>query len=126
MIIYVILVLALGLLLMAYIFKRPSLAFASLIAWIVLAVETYTLSTGAWDIYYGLFWLCILMIVISGLEGWTLRPKNKDETPEEKYWESDNKWDDYWKRTQSRQNRYDIRKRPRPTKQSDFAKTGKM
>ena len=75
--------LALFLMIAGYHFRRPSIAIASSIAWLIFGYYTRSLSTATWDIYYVFFVLGIALFFISFVEGLILRPKKEDTEPEE-------------------------------------------
>jgi hypothetical protein len=66
------LLLALGLTIPAFIWRKALLAFAGSGAWIIFAVYCYTKSTapatGVWDVYYAVFFLGCGLTLVSALE----------------------------------------------------------
>lgn len=76
-------VFVLGLMLIAFAFKRQGIAFGAIGGWIILGVYAYTQQTGVWDIYYGLWWLSMGMVFVMGLEAWALRSKEEEVEVEE-------------------------------------------
>lgn len=80
--------LALGLLTLAYVVRRPALGFGSAMVWWIGGVHSYTLAVG-FDIYYYLFWACMGLGIVAILEGLSLRPKASDLTQEERAMDKD-------------------------------------
>jgi hypothetical protein len=80
-------VLALTMMISAYIFKRPALAISSGILWLLFGLQSLTLSTVVWDIYYDLFIVGIGLFIMGLVESMAVRPVVKDETPPEDYWD---------------------------------------
>ena len=79
--------LAIVLMIAGYATKRMILAYAACGFWLLAGLQARTVSTisatGVWDIYYGLFFLCIGFIIISALEGMSLRTKVEVKAEEE-------------------------------------------
>lgn len=69
-------VLAAGLMVAAYYLKQRPLAFAAAGGWLFFAVFCYMLSTGPWDIYYGMFFFGMAMLIISALEPALMRQQS--------------------------------------------------
>jgi len=67
-----------------YVFKKPVLAFAGAGGWVIFGVYSYTMSVAAWDIYYGIFFLAMGMVIVCVLEPILMRQK-KDELSDEIY-----------------------------------------
>ena len=67
-----------------YVFKKPVLAFAGAGGWVIFGVYSYTMSVAAWDIYYGIFFLAMGMVIVCVLEPILMRQK-KDELSEDVY-----------------------------------------
>lgn len=117
---------AIGLMALAYCFKRPAMALAASGAWIVAATVAYITSAAAWDSYYGMFWFCILMIVVAAFEA--LYCKEKKQEPEENEREE---WEEYASNLEERRERIDrvrnlSRVRPRrKNRETNYEKTGK-
>lgn len=88
---FVLIFLSLALMTMGYIFRRPAMALAAGIAWLIFGLYSYSLSAATWDIYYGLFWLGLGMLFVCLLEGFILRPKEEQQEPQEDYWR-----DEFW------------------------------
>lgn len=75
---------SIGLMSIAWTFKKPPFAFGAIGGWILLAVFTYGLSAGPWDIYYGMFWFSIGLMIVSALESMTLTNRTEEPPIEEK------------------------------------------
>lgn len=75
---------AVSLMVMAYMFRKHFLAFGAAMGWVLVAVYAYTLSAAAWDVYYGLFWFAIALVIISTLEAMAVREKVEPTEEEEK------------------------------------------
>lgn len=75
---------AVSLMTMAYMFRKHFLAFGAAMGWILVAVYAYTLSAAAWDVYYGLFWFAIALVILSALEAMAVREKAEPAEEEEK------------------------------------------
>ena len=73
---------AISLLIVGYTFKRPAMAFGAGVMWFIASIQAWVSSTAAWDVYYGVFVFGIIMLLVSIIEGWALRPDKKDEPPE--------------------------------------------
>jgi len=58
---------------------RAILSFAAAGMWILMAVTSYVESTAMWDIYYGLFMLCGIMVFACALMASTGREKEEAE-----------------------------------------------
>lgn len=116
---------AVALMATGYMFKRPALALGSSGAWLVMALVSYTISTALWDVFYGLFWFGILMIVVSGFEAFYVKEKPE---PEEIIRQG---WEEFASKMEERRDSIDRvrslrRVRPRRrNRDSDYAKTGK-
>lgn len=67
----------------AYTLKKAALAFGAAIIWIVFTVHCYGMSgysaTGIWDIYYGLVWLGVGMVLLCVLEPAVMKQRNQDK-----------------------------------------------
>jgi len=87
-----------GLMTLAYFFRRPAVAIGAFGSWLVTGLVLYNVSTATYDIYWGLFWLCVLMSIICLLEGFVLRPKLSEQEPEEV---DESEWDRFNKRHES-------------------------
>lgn len=75
--------LCLGLTIGGYTLRRGSLAFAGMAAWMAMGAYCYITAAGEWGIYMGLFWVCIAMIITSGIEGGLLLTKGEEAAEEE-------------------------------------------
>lgn len=75
---------AVGLMVSSYILRRPAVAFGASMAWLLTGFINYGLSAAMWDIYFGIFWTCVAMAIISALEGMMLRPRRWQEEKEER------------------------------------------
>jgi hypothetical protein len=66
----------------AYALKKTSLAFGAAILWVVFAIHCYGMSvypsTEVWDIYYGLVWLGVGMVLLCTLEPAIMKPRKQD------------------------------------------------
>jgi len=91
-----IILMALGLMVAAYTFRRPAVAFGSCGVWVILAVFSYGFSISLWDPFYILFWISIALVIISAMEGVVLRPK-KEDVPEDV-----NRTESNWQRSNER------------------------
>jgi membrane protein implicated in regulation of membrane protease activity len=69
------LLMAVSLMTLAYVFRKHFLAFGAAMGWILVAVYAYSLSAVAWDVYYGLFWFAIALVVGSVLEAMAVRER---------------------------------------------------
>lgn len=87
--------LAVALMALAYAFKRPAMALGATGVWIIFAVQSYTLSTALWDIYYTVFFVGIGVGLISLFEAMSLRGKTKDEEEEQEEEEEKSSLDKY-------------------------------
>jgi magnesium-transporting ATPase (P-type) len=78
---FVLVFLALALMFMALMFKRPAIAWSSMLPWIVFGFFIKTqLSTADYDIYYWIFWLCVLGLpLLCMTEALLLRPKKVED-----------------------------------------------
>lgn len=75
-------ILALGMMIAAFVIKRKVLAFASTGTWMVLAAYSYNRVVTEWDIYYALFFLCGGLALVSAFEPFIMRER-KEEGEEE-------------------------------------------
>jgi len=80
--------------------RRPAIGFGAAGMWLILGLYSYTLTAGAWDIYYGLFWIGIALTIVVALESFVLRPKRSEEEVEEKVG-----WDEFGKRLENYRSR---------------------
>jgi hypothetical protein len=76
----IIAVISLTLTIGGYALHRGSLAFSGATAWLILGAIAMAESGGEWNIYMGLFWLCLGMVIVCCVEGAML---NKGEEEEE-------------------------------------------
>ena len=64
-------------------FRKVISAYAAAGLWFLAGLQAYTVSgtpiSGTWDIYYGLFFLCMGFTIVSGFEAFSLRPKKEAE-----------------------------------------------
>jgi hypothetical protein len=78
--------LPIALLTLAYVFKRPTLTWASAICWVVLSVYSYQQATKPlWttvDIYNILFLVSVLMTLFCVIESMLMRPRREDGEPD--------------------------------------------
>ena len=76
---------AIALMVTGYMFKRPALAIGASEAWLLTGLMSYTYSTtpvgGPWDIYYGLFWFSMALIIMSAFEAFMVR--ENEEPPQQ-------------------------------------------
>lgn len=80
MVLIALIVLALGFSSLSYVFKRMELLFASAGGWFVLGIYSYTRSTSPspteiTDIYMGLFWLCVALVITFAMLPIAMRQK---------------------------------------------------
>lgn len=127
MLLAITIVMALGLMVLAYQYKRPAMALGGSGAWLVAAVTAYIASAALWDAYYGMFWFCVLMIVVAAFEA--LYCKEKKSEPEE---EKKSEWDNWIDDMETRRDKYDriraLRRtgtRTKRRRESNYEKTGK-
>lgn len=114
----VFIVLALGLLICAFIFKKMWLAFGASGGWLLFGLSMYTASTTPWDIFYGGFWFGLMLALMCGLFGMGMREKS--EPPKRMTEEERQKAQGYGRpekrKTRTRDSGED----------SDFARTGRI
>lgn len=89
MILLALIFMALGLLALAYSFRKQALAFGAVGAWMLLAAYTYEKSTALGDFYYIAFWVSIGLMIVTALLAMALRDKvetteGKAETAEDR------------------------------------------
>lgn len=81
-------VLCLGMTTMAYVFRKGALGFGAAFCWLILGIYAYTLSstpsTDTWDIYFGLFWMSMGLMLVSALEVMVMKEKTIEEEMGEK------------------------------------------
>jgi len=68
MLLLVLLVLALVLMVSGYGLKNVAITYAGGAGWMLLGAHSYTQSVTTWDVYYGLFFLAMFMVVLCLLE----------------------------------------------------------
>lgn len=66
-----------------YALHRGSLALVSMGAWMAMGAYCYITAEGEWGIYMGLFWVCIAMVITTGLEGALMLTKGEEKAEEE-------------------------------------------
>lgn len=108
---------------LGYIFKRPAMALGASGAWLIAGLAAYNSSTVAWDMYYGMFWFCMALVIASAFEAFYAKEK---PIPPEPPQSDEEKWADD---IESRRARFDrmrglSRTHPR-SRTSKYAKTGK-
>lgn len=114
---------------LSYIFKRPQVALAAAGAWIVAAVAAYGSSVTAWDMWYGMFWFNIAMVIVAAFEAFYSREKKVAEPPQVKT-DMDTYLDDYERRIAETERVRELRaRRTNPRRRqsgySNYAKTGR-
>jgi hypothetical protein len=88
--------LALGLMIVGYVFKRQAFAFGAVGGWLLIGVYSYTRSVAVWDIYFTLFFFCMGLVIVSALEAMYLREKPPEPPRDMDSLDEYNKsWDDY-------------------------------
>ena len=75
--------LCLGLTIGGFTLRRSSLAMAGIAAWMSMGAYCYITAAGIWGIYMGLFWVCIAMVIVSGIEGALMLTKGEEKAEEE-------------------------------------------
>ncbi len=74
---------ALVLTIAGYLRRQATLTFAAAGFWVVFAVYAYTLSatpkTGIWDTNYGMFFICVGLVIVCSLEPVIMRPPKAEE-----------------------------------------------
>ncbi len=73
---------AIGLMSLGYYFRKMAFVFGAAGGWMLLAAFTYSLSVAAWDIFYGTFWFCIGLVIITTMEGMALRQRDDKQPPD--------------------------------------------
>jgi len=68
-------VLAIGLMIACYAFKKPVLGFAAAGGWLFLGIYSYTLATDGKGIYWSLFFFCMGLMIVSIFEAMGKRGK---------------------------------------------------
>lgn len=81
--IFGLLVIAVGLMGVAYGFKAFAYSFGAVMMWVLLGVYSYGLSAAPWDIFYGLFWFSMAMVVVSALEALALGLRTREAPDDE-------------------------------------------
>lgn len=124
---------AVSLMVAGYMFRRAALSFGATGAWLIIAGLMYTISTGPWDIFYGLFWVSAGMSLVAGLEGMVVKPLPSQMEPEEKDEDDvEGQWDDWSARRGRYQQRIGRRKagssrgRRQAQRESEFSRSGKL
>lgn len=91
---FILIFLALGLMAASLWLKRGPLALAAIIPWLLVSLTAYSMSTGGWDVYYGLFWMGFGLDLLCIVEAVLIKPKPEDAkddlyaediTPTERY-----------------------------------------
>jgi hypothetical protein len=85
MMLIALIIMALGLTLAGFLRENKILAFGGAGAWMVLGGYAYTRFTTAWDVYYGLFFLCMALVIVCSLEPVLMREKPEPEVEEDRY-----------------------------------------
>jgi hypothetical protein len=114
---------AVGLMVAGYVFKRPALPLGSAGAWLITGLVSYGLSAGGWDVYYGFFWFCIVLVIVAAFEAFYAREKQSPpEEPKED-------WDTYIEDLEQRRNRLDrlhnLRRTGNTERPSRYSRTGR-
>ena len=123
-----IMILAILMMAVGYQWRKPAMAIASGMAWIIAGLINYNLSVGLWDIYYGVFWFCIGMTIISIMETLSVVVSNRKQAQDDNDSKKENPEDD-----ESMDGYYNTMKKHReslgaPKKKeehSDYDKTGR-
>lgn len=102
---------ALALMVSSYVFKRPGLAIAGGVVWLLFGIWSLTLSTATWDVNYDLFIVGVGMFIMGLFEAMELRPKTKTDITYESYWERSKK--DYQSYEESQSGKPKLKKRQR-------------
>ena len=76
---YSLVLLTLVLAILAHRYKSPVLYLASTGGWLLLAIFMYNLSAGGWDVYYGLFWFSMGLVIVTSMEAYMTRQSNKQK-----------------------------------------------
>lgn len=92
MVLVALIILALGLTLSGFLKQNKVLAFGGSGAWMVLGAYAYTKFTTVWDVYYGLFFLCMALVIVCSLEPVLMREKPIEPEPEDRYDRLAKKW----------------------------------
>lgn len=72
---------AIALTALSYLFRKPVLAFSGGGLWLFVAIQAYQLSAAAWDLYYGLFFFSMGMLIVCCLEPMVMRQRDEAEIP---------------------------------------------
>lgn len=114
---------AVALMIAGYIFKRPALVLGASGAWLITALVSYNISAAAWDVYYGMFWFCIALVLVSGFEAFMVREKPAPPEPPKSEWDS--YADDMETRREQSERLRNLRRTGNKPRTSKYAKTGK-
>ena len=83
-----------------YMFHRPAFAVGASGGWMLVGIAAYNLSTATWDLYYGMFWLGIVLVIVSALEAMVVKTGKEEQEVEE---------EDSYDRLLKRQEKYQAR-----------------
>ncbi len=80
---------AVALMVFAYIVRRPAFALLAGLLWLVFGIFNYTLYAVEWDIYYVLFIIGVCLLFTCLIEGFILKPKPENQEMEEDSWDKE-------------------------------------
>lgn len=128
MVLIALIILAIGFMVLSYVFKRMEMMFAGAGAWIVLGFYAFTRSESSspaqiTDIYMGLFWLCIGLTITCALLPMAMRQKPGMLEPEAPEDESDRMSKEY-EEFEKEMTPFRFRSRRAKPKLSRFARKG--
>ncbi len=108
---------------LGYIFKRPAMALGASGAWLIAGLAAYNSSTATWDMYYGMFWFCVALIIVSAFEAFYAKEKPAPPEPPKS---DDEKWAEDIESRRARFDRMRGLRRTQPrSRPSNYARTGK-
>jgi len=129
-------ILAVGLMVGAYHFRKPALSLGAVAGWLLIALFGFTQSAITWDIYYGLGWFSIGLAIVSALEALGIREKpesmvEKDDLDEyieeqEEYDKKDSRFRRAIMPARARRRRLVRSKKAEKKASDDFANTGRI
>ena len=114
---------ALSLMALASVFKGPAASLDASGAWLIAALAAYNTSAVVWDMYYGMFWFCIALVLVSGFEAFMVREKPAPPEPPKSEW--DNYADDMETRREQTDRLRSLRRTGNKPRTSNYARTGK-
>lgn len=74
---------AVCLLIIGHKMRWQALIYGAVGFWIIAAVIAYGIAAGAWGAYYGIFFFCVGMSIVSVLDTLVARPKTEEDRKEE-------------------------------------------